>query len=399
MGRETVYCEGCGKRLSETDFDRGRAQDHDHRPFCSDCRPIVAPPPVPAPPPDRKATERRTASGSTRRRTERIPFVQPASGTRRRPAEGGSSTRVAWAVGGVGAALVVVVAAVMSGRGSRPAPTPETSVAATDGSEQRLRDLEAFAATAADPEAILVRCDQARAGFRGTALEPRFRQVEARALERLKETDRSAELDRSLASIRKIIQDDPGCVRRLEVEILFEAALKTAGTRSGEVQKLQEEYRGRREEAAKRQEAERKEAARKAAEPPPKKSWSDCFLQATTRIQANDYPGAKVIYLEGLATLPESRPEDVRQRAIYCIGLYNLACIYAVESAKLGDKARIEAADLSFKYLDWALRSDYGKFLCPCHPQTAGLGHMGDDKDMDPIRKDARFAELIKKYK
>jgi len=404
MGREIVYCEGCGKRLSEDDFERGKAQDHDNRPFCSGCRPVAEPTPK------RTETERRNSSSSFRRRnpTERIPRAQPPPGTSRsRPSDADRAPGVAWFIGGAGAVLAIIVAAVMAMSGGRTVP-PTDAVAplkpppdSSAGSEERLRELESFATAAADPEAILVRCDQLRGTLRGAALEARFRLVETRALDRLKEKERSAELDRALASIRRIIQDDIACARRSEVETLLGAALKSAGARSGEVQALQAEYRSRCDEAAKREEAKKREEAAKrdaAAKPPPRK-WSDCFTLGTSRIQANDYPGAKILYLEGLATLPETRPEDLPQRFLYCVGLYNLACIYSVESAKLTDKARSEAVDLAFSTLDRALRGDYGRFRCPCHAQTGGIGHLGDDKDMDPLRKDARFAELIKKYK
>ena len=331
-------------------------------------------------------------------------MAQPPGSTRRAAAGGAGNATVGWSVGIGLAVVVIIVVAVATSRRENPAPPPQEPAVAVrpppepprpppvDPAEERLRELEAFATPTADPQAILDRCFLARAVFRGSPLEPRFKQIEARAQERLKEMERSAGLDRTLALVRKIIAEDPGCARRAEVERHLEAALKEAGPRSAEVQKLQSDYRTLCEEAAKRRAEDEKK-------PPPPKKWADFFAQATKRIQANDYPGAKTLYLEGLPTLPEKRPEDVAQRALYCIGLYNLACIYSVEAVKLTDKARSEAVDHAFKYLDWALRSDYGRFRCPCHPQTAGLGHMADDKDMDPIRKDARYAELVKKYK
>src|SRR5438132_1577432 len=126
--------------------------------------------------------------------------------------------------------------------GARPPPVllrlpPRHRAAALAAAEELLRELESFAA--ADPQAVLARCDQLRFTFRDTPLEPRFRQIEAKAQERLKEKERSAELDRALASIRKIIADDPDCARRAEVEKLIEAALQKAGPRSAEVEKLQ----------------------------------------------------------------------------------------------------------------------------------------------------------------
>ncbi len=397
MGREIVYCQSCGSKLTESEFERGKAQMIDNRPFCSRCRPVTAPPPpVPVP-------ERRGAT-STRRKspTGWIPRVPPPTEPPIRRAETaarGKKGSTAWLAGGGAALVLVLIVAAVATSGRRPVPAvsaappvepaahprapSEPRPSAREGAQDRMRELEELAATVSDPEAVLVRCDQLRATFRETPLEARFKQVESRAMERMKEKSRAAELDRSLAAIRKMIQDDPACARRVEVENLMGATLKGAGPRAPEVQKLQAEYKARCEEAARR-------AAR---------GWAECFTLGNTRIAANDYPGAKVLYLEGLATLPAVRPEEIAPRGLYCIGLYNLACIYSVEAAKLTDAARREAVDGAFKHLDWALRSDYGRFRCPCHPQTAGLGHMGDDRDMDPLRLDPRYGELLRKYK
>src|ERR1043165_559627 len=101
MGREIVYCEGCGQRLTEDDFDRGKAQEHDGRPFCSKCRPVTEAPP-PAPKSEGRGTERRGPNSSTSRRrkaTERIPFAQPAPGPPAARASRESSYRVAVTAG------------------------------------------------------------------------------------------------------------------------------------------------------------------------------------------------------------------------------------------------------------------------------------------------------------
>jgi hypothetical protein len=394
MGREIVYCEGCGKRLTEKDFSRGKAQDHDNRPFCSTCRPVTAPPPPPQPSAaERRATERRNATGVRRRgATERIPLAQPPPPRGAARDLGGS--RIALYVGGGLAGLVLIVVAVANHE------TPEHASPVTKAplehrpspheiAEQRLRELEAFAGPASDPQAVLTRCEQLRPSLRDTALETRLLKIEAEARERQKEHERAVELDRSLAVIRTIITEDPTYARHSEVEAQLESALKKAGPRHAEVEKLQSEYRQLWEEESKRREAAKK----------PVKPWAELFVQATNRVQTNDYPGAKTLYLEGLATLPERRPEDIAQRAVYCTGLYNLACICSVEASKLGDKARVQAVDDAVKYLDWALRSDYGRFRCPCHPQTFGLGHMADDKDLEALRADPRYAELARKYK
>jgi len=360
MGREIVYCEGCGQRLTEDDFTRGKAQDHEGRPFCSKCRPVTEPPPAPQP---QRGTERRTPAAVTtsrrRKATERIPFATAPGPPPSRPPESGSS-HVGLGVGIGLAVLVLIIVAVATMGREKPAPAPDPVIGvppmpkppaveirppAVDPAEERLKELESFAKTSPDPQAILARCEQWRSSFRNSPLEPRVRLIESVAQEKIKQREKEKAAEQERARLA--------------------------------------------EEAAKK----------KAEEKPPARNWSECFLLATNRVQANDYPGAKTIYVEGLATLPERRPEDLQQRAVYCIGLYNLACIYAVEAPKLSGQARTQAIDDAFKYLDWALRSDYGKFRCPCHPQTLGVGHMGDDKDMDPLRTDARYAALLQKYK
>ena len=409
MGREIVYCEGCGQRLTEKDFSRGKAQEHENRPFCSKCRPVTAPPPEPpsAPRPEGRGTERRSGTSIGRRRaTERIPLAQqpPRPPTRRLTKDVGGSRIALYVGGGLAALLLAIVAVTNSIREQSPEPAapvspvpPITKVPPAEHrpsplevAEGRLRELETFATPNADPRAVLARCDRLRPVVLGTPLEARFKKVEAAAQDRIKEDERAMELDRSLASIRRIMAEDPGYLRRAEVEALLESALKQAGPRVAEVQTLQSEYRRLWEEESKRRE--------EAKKPPPKK-WSDLFLLATARVAANDYPGAKALYLEAVALLPEKRPDDVAQRAVHCIGLYNLACIYGVDAAGLAGQARRQAIDDAFKYLDWALRSDYGRFRCPCHPQTFGIGHMAEDKDLQVLRADPRFAELAKKYK
>jgi hypothetical protein len=414
MGREIVYCEGCGKKLTENDFLRGKAQEHDKRPFCASCRPVTAPPPrsssskateirpAPATRAEGRSTERRSATGVARRRgaTERIPLAQAPVGRLRKDLGG---SRVALYVGGGLAALVLAVVAVANNSRESASPPPtevaapaskpsaaEPRPSALEVAELRLRELEAFATPTADPKAVLARAEPLRAAVRGTPLEARFKRIEAAAQERMKDNERSFELDRALASIRKIIAEDPVYARRAEVDALLAAALKEAGPRRADVEKLQSEYRGLWEEESKRREAA------KQSEP---RAWSDLFLQAQTRIGRSDYPGAKTLYLEGLATLPERRPEELAPRLNYCAGLYNLACIYSLEAASLAGEARRQAVDEAFKYLDWALRSDYGRVRCACHPHSYGMGHMAEDKDLVAVRADARYAELVKKYK
>src|SRR4029077_8551814 len=80
MGRQIVYCEGCGNSLREDDFDRGKAREIENRPFCTECRPYKEGeeppkrsssgrvPAQPPPPPRKNATERIPIVGAPPRR-------------------------------------------------------------------------------------------------------------------------------------------------------------------------------------------------------------------------------------------------------------------------------------------------------------------------------------------
>ena len=51
MGKEIVYCTGCGILLRERDFECGLAHTVDNRHLCSRCRPLATPTlPVNSPP-------------------------------------------------------------------------------------------------------------------------------------------------------------------------------------------------------------------------------------------------------------------------------------------------------------------------------------------------------------
>src|SRR5262249_27655097 len=114
MGREIVYCEGCGNSLREADFERGRARMIDNRPFCTQCRPVEEPEPAPRRPPSGKvaAQPRKSATGG-------IPIVPPP---RRVSAPASNPLPILAGVGGV-IFLVLIFAVTQSGP-KRP-PTPE----------------------------------------------------------------------------------------------------------------------------------------------------------------------------------------------------------------------------------------------------------------------------------
>ncbi|MEK7717500.1 MAG: hypothetical protein AAB322_07110, partial [Pseudomonadota bacterium] len=68
MGREIVYCEGCKISLREVDFERGKAQEIDNRPWCATCKPL---------PPPSKSSSPRVHAIPNKSSTARLPAATP----------------------------------------------------------------------------------------------------------------------------------------------------------------------------------------------------------------------------------------------------------------------------------------------------------------------------------
>jgi len=96
LGKEILYCHQCGKKLYSEDFTRGRAHTFDHRQFCTSCLPQGQERPAPSDKAERSATRRRTA-----------PALERASA----PAPRAAKFPLALVVGGIGAAVAVVLIA------------------------------------------------------------------------------------------------------------------------------------------------------------------------------------------------------------------------------------------------------------------------------------------------
>ena len=558
MGKEIVYCEGCGRRLFEDEFLRGKAQTLENRPYCTDCKPLAKPPtprgtskissssvPVPSlgPPPPRKVS-------STRIPKQLAPPGAPPS-TRRVggfPRDNAKKKVLIGAGVGAGVLVVLIIAiASSSGGGRRDAsmPGPEGGSSSSsggsstpEGEPEVLKQLERLASSGAEPDAILLRCDELRPSLRGTRWADRLRKVETRALELKAISDRErGQLDKFMADIKKIVQEDETCQRKGEVLQMLETARKIAGDRAAEVDRFRTDYLKRCDDAAKRQQGAAPPAAPPAPESPPPpapaaglqpgvdgvlvlpaedasrhgpsirlkgepgkyylgdwhttqdwaewaaelastgrfrveltyaledrcggdllftagpqqirgrlqttgdwkrfqtvtlgwvslsagraavamkaasvlagglmnlralrfvpaKGWLELFQLGTGRIAANDYPGAKAIYLEALPSVPPDPPTDPQQKFVYRVGLYNLACIHSVESKGAKEAARKAAEESAFRYLDWALKTGFTDRLCACHADA--WGHLEQDKDLEPLRGDPRFADLLRKYR
>jgi hypothetical protein len=274
MGRQIVYCEGCGKRLTEDEFDKGKAQTIDNRPYCVECRPLEAPPPPRPPAPVKPATTRIPVPPSTRR--QRIPEAAP------------SRSRAPLLAGGIlGAAAVgIIVVAVLASVGRKPpasvpVPRPVPAPPREDHAFQALKTLQDFAAAATDPDAILLRCDEVRPVVQGTPHEAKFREIEDRAKEARTLKADASRLDNFLRQIRELREGDPRFLRKSEILGMLRSAAGMAGGRRAEVEKIIADYEKSFEETS----AKAAEAARTEAK---KMSDERKFLEAMARI--DEYP-------------------------------------------------------------------------------------------------------------
>ncbi|MBI3855518.1 MAG: hypothetical protein HY293_07480 [Planctomycetes bacterium] len=246
MGKEIVYCGGCGKSLREDDFSRGKAHQVDHRPFCTDCKAA----------PSQHQTSARLAAQTKSSGGRFAPAAAPS--TRRRRAEESSKTPLLIGAALVAAALVALLVMAL-GSGDRasslppPDPTPppprpaggaaapkppRPSPAETDRAAAAIRDLEAFSIASDNAVAILQRCEEVRPVVRGTSLEPRLKDIEERA----KETRRTRQLAASLEEVSKLRAFDPQHERKEEVLRLLRATLAIAGPRRAEVEEIIRAY-------------------------------------------------------------------------------------------------------------------------------------------------------------
>lgn len=244
MGRQIVYCGTCGCSLRQDDFDKGKAAEVDAIPYCSRCLPASAVAKLAARP------ETRTSISSTRIR----PLTGPPPSTRRKAQ--GTSIRP-WVAGGAAALLVLAVLGVLLSGGSPPAaapPAPSPAPPSTGAAEAWAR-LEGFAQSA-EPDAVLLKCEEAANALRGSAYEPKLRALETRTRELKKAKDVERQLALSIEEARKFARADARFERPEEFRRLLDRLLAAPGAHQPEVRRIAETW-----------EKELKEAA--AAPPPP----------------------------------------------------------------------------------------------------------------------------------
>lgn len=223
MGRQIVYCEGCGNSLREDDFDRGKARILDNRPFCTACRPFKegeaesAPRrsssgKVPAPPP------RKTSTGA-------IPIV-PAPPRRAGPAPAKQTNPLPIiAVVGAVVFIALIFAVTREGPARPPAPVVQEPPLVTIPTPR----------PPAEPPPPPPR----------DPLPPPHRDPPAggpKPSDPLVAPSASEKLDAFIAQIKQLIKEDERKERSTEILNMFAAAARNAGPRAADVAKLKSEY-------------------------------------------------------------------------------------------------------------------------------------------------------------
>lgn len=231
MGRQIVYCEGCGNSLREDDFDRGKARQIDNRPFCTACRPFEEG----EEPPKRSSSGRVPAQPPAPRKsaTERVPIVSAPPRRSGPAAKASNPLPIIAAVGGV--ALVILIFAVSQSSSTPPQPPPEkpSTPLVIDLPKPKppvdpLPPLPPPPPRDPQPPPPVIRRDP--------PTNP------SKPSDPLKVPTAAEKFDAFLGQIRQMIQDDPRKERSAEILNMFAAAAKTAGPRATEVEKMKGEY-------------------------------------------------------------------------------------------------------------------------------------------------------------
>jgi len=236
MGRQIVYCEGCGHNLREDDFEKNRARMLDNKPFCAECRPFK---------PGDVEQGRRSSSGkvsagggqSRKNTTGSIPIIAPP----RRPGSGPGGSNPVPIIAGVGGVLfVVLIFAVSQGGSKRPPVAESTPIPPIDPPIVRRVEASPPPPPPSPPPPITPPVS------RGTPPPP------SPPTGPLVAPTASEKLDAFLAQIRGIIQSDERQERTEEILNMFIAAAKFAGPRAAEVAKMKSEYVGTLNESVRR---------------------------------------------------------------------------------------------------------------------------------------------------
>ena len=261
MGKEIVYCGGCGKSLREEEFARGKAHTFENRPFCAACKPLPATPPTIQPPSSSRMHKAVPSSHTRRAHAETpVPSSRKALLATLLLSGGAMGVLFIWLIAGGKQTPPQPLATPKPDSIVVPADLPPTPPAAPELPRKppppppppppkdpalAFRELEALAASSADPDTVLQRCQELLSALRGTPHEANLRALEQGAFERRKARDQERQLNRSLEEARKLIASEHAALRKEEILGLLKAARAIAGERRAEVDRLAAEYETR----------------------------------------------------------------------------------------------------------------------------------------------------------
>jgi hypothetical protein len=77
---------------------------------------------------------------------------------------------------------------------------------------------------------------------------------------------------------------------------------------------------------------------------------------------------------------------------------YNWACTYAEDSKKLEGAEKVKFVDSAFEYLKKSAEAGVFGYRCGEREHATAKDHWDADKDLETIRSDPRYAELIQKH-
>jgi hypothetical protein len=222
MGREIVYCEGCGHSLRESDFEKSRARMIDNRPYCTECRPFEDGEAEPAP---RRSPSGKIAAQQRKSATGSIP-VAPAP---RRPSPASQSNPLPIIAGVGGVVFIILIFAVTQGGSKRP-PAPEPAPAPPI-------EIPAYRPPPVEPPPPRDPAPRDPPPRREPTPAP-----SGRTSDPLVAPSAAEKLEAFLNQIRQRIGDDSRKERTEEILRMLGAAAKIAGPRLSEVEKLKADY-------------------------------------------------------------------------------------------------------------------------------------------------------------
>lgn len=314
--------------------------------------------------------------------------------------------------------------------------------------ERKLNELQQTAATAKEPAPMLKRIADSEKEIAGTPSEDEYRKLRKRWERKVAEEESGKKIDEVLAQARSIAKGDPD-FKRFDPEVrpllqqAEELAMTDATARVADVKNFRKELEEPYDAAAdawfderidrirmwiregdpkaalsiisrfpgplkqskawgkleKMKEDCEKEIAKAAGKDV--KDWKDFLRLAIADLQLKNYAKAKDNFLKAEAAMPKlESPNDEDKRRVAWILYYNFACLHAEVSKKQEGAEKSKSVDSAFEYLRKSAEAGVFELPCRCgeREHKVARDHWDKDKDLDTIRSDPRYAEIIQKH-